>query len=172
MSDFNIILHPMPRCSKYCALFMLYQIPNCLSIFSHACYTPHPPHQTCKTQFYIRMHIVQKNMEFFKIWALWFLFIKFENVGEQSSVMPSIFVVCCLCIYICCLVFVFSSNLEEILEDFFTVLRWGKLKVCHCLMKVWMHMLLGMYSIYSCTFIQEVSGTRPFHLQYYSLNLK
>jgi hypothetical protein len=32
-------------------------------------------------------------------------------------------------------------------------------------------MLLGMYSIYIRTIIQEVSGTRAFHLQYNSLNL-
>jgi len=35
-----------------------------------------------------------------------------------------------------------------------------------------MYLLLGMYCIYILTFIQEVSGTRPFHPQYNSLNMK
>ena len=54
--------------------------------------------------------------------------MKFENVDGQNPMMPSMFVVFVTCI---CMLFgfYFVFNLEEILEEFFTVLRWGKLKV-------------------------------------------
>lgn len=50
------------------------------------------------------------------------MFMKFENVDGQNPMMPSMFVVFVTCI---CMLFgfYFVFNLEEILEEFFTVLR-------------------------------------------------